>query len=87
MFGRSARKKRVANHDHAYEIHNVGADLQRQVCSICGQVSISASPPAGFRSARAGAEPVPDPPLTVVVDETVAPVGLSWQFADRRSRR
>ena len=89
MFGRSARKKRVANHDHAYEIHNVGADLQRQVCSICGQVSISASPPASLRSAPADAEPVlfQQPSLTIVVEETVAPVGLSWQFADRRSRR
>jgi hypothetical protein len=86
---RSARKKRSAKHDHDYVIHNVGADLQRQVCSICGQVNISASPPAGVRSTRADAEPVlfNQPSLNIIVDETVAPIGLSWQFADRRSRR
>lgn len=89
MFRRSARKKRSAKHDHDYMIHNVGADLQRQVCSICRQVNIGASPPAGLRSTIADAEPVPfsQPSLTIIVDETVAPIGLSWQFADRRARR
>ena len=67
----------------------VGADLQRQVCSICGQVSIKASPPASIRPTIADAEPVlsQQPQLTVVVDETVAPAGLSWQLADRRTGR
>jgi hypothetical protein len=89
VFRRSARKKRVAKHDHEYVIHDVGADLQRQVCSICGQISISATSPASLRSAPADAEPVlfQQPSLTIVVDETDAPVGLSWQFAERRSRR
>jgi hypothetical protein len=90
VFRSSARKKRSGKHDHEYMIHNVGADLQRQVCSICGQVSISASPPVGFRprsAAAAGPLHSTDPPLTIVIDEVVAPVGLSWEFADRRARR
>ncbi len=87
MFRLSTRKKRSAKHDHEYVIHNVGADLQRQVCRICGQVNISASRPVGLRSTSAEAEPVlfSQPSLTIIVDETVAPIGLSWQFADRRA--
>lgn len=89
MFRRSARKKRAPKHDHDYVTHNVGADLQRQVCSICGQISISASPPAGLRATSNESGPqTAEPPLTVVIDEeSIEPVGLSWQFADRRSRR
>ena len=89
MFRRFATKRRSAKHDHEFVVHNVGADLQRQVCSICGQVSIKASPPAGIRPTIADAEPVlsQQPQLTVVVDETVAPAGLSWQLADRRTGR
>lgn len=87
MFRRSARRKRFAKHDHEYVINNVGADLQREVCSICGKICINASPPAALRAALAETEPVPDPPLTVVLEEAGQPVGLSWQFADRRARR
>jgi hypothetical protein len=88
MFRRLATNKRSAKHDHEYVVHNVGADLQRQVCSICGQVSINASPPASVRPAVKEPERVfRQPSLMVVVDETVAPAGLSWQFADRRIAR
>ena len=89
MFRRFATKRRSAKHDHEFVVHNVGADLQRQVCSICGQVSIKASPPAGIRPTIADAEHVlfQHPPLTVIVDETVAPASLSWQYADRRTGR
>jgi len=89
MFRRSARNRRSGKHDHAYVVHNVGADLQRQVCSICGQVSISASPPIGVRPtpAAAASPQVDDAPLTIVLDKVVQPAGLSWQFVDRKARR
>ncbi len=88
MFRRFSTNKRSAKHDHEFVVHNVGADLQRRVCSICGQVSINASPPATIRPTASDPERVfRQPPLTVFLDETVAPVGLGWQFADRRTAR
>ncbi len=89
MFRRSAQKRRSTNHDHAYAVNNVGADLQRKVCTICGQVSIVALPPVDVRSTLADVTSslFGESPLTIVIDEAVQPAGLSWQFADRQARR
>lgn len=89
MFGTRAKNNRPAKHTHEYRVHNVGADLQRQVCGSCGDVSINPLPPKSVRSSLVEAEPVlfSQPKLAVVLDEVADPVGLSWQFAERRSRR
>lgn len=89
MFRRSAQKRRSTKHEHAFVINNVGADLQRQVCTICGQVSIVALPPVDVRSTLADvtASLFSESPLTIVIDEAVQPAGLSRQLADRPARR
>jgi len=89
MFRLSARNSRSAKHTHEYRVHNVGADLQRQVCSSCGQVSISSAPRPSLRSIVTDANPrlSHNDDFTIVIDETAQPVGLSWRFGERRTRR
>lgn len=38
------------DHDHTFVTHNVGADLQRQICGECGHVSINPTPPVSVRA-------------------------------------
>lgn len=84
MFKRSAQKNRAAKHTHEFSTCSIGADLQRQVCCICGQVSIASLPPTDLR-------PTTTNPangwLTVVIDEAEQPVGLSWRSGEQGARR
>jgi hypothetical protein len=89
VFGTSAKSNRSAKHTHEYRVHNVGADLQRQVCGSCGEVSINPLAPTSVRRSSAELQPIlfGRPKLAVVLDEVAAPVGLSWRFGERRARR
>ncbi len=44
------RSASQADHEHEFATQNVGADLQRRVCSACGYVSINLSEPTSIRS-------------------------------------
>ena len=50
MFGRSRKAARPTSHIHEFSNHNVGADLQRQVCRVCGHITINPIPPTDLRS-------------------------------------
>ena len=89
MFKVGVRKNRSAKHTHEYRAHGAGADLQRRVCAGCRQVSIETLPPTSLRSTTADSDPglFAKTKVTVVIDEVVEPVGLSWRFGERRARR
>lgn len=88
VFRRSNRKHRSAKHTHEYRAHNVGADLQRQVCITCGHISITPLPPAGLRSGVPEPEQTlsPNESLSVVIDETDQPLEASGQGGGRSSQ-
>ncbi len=44
------RSASQADHEHTFAAQNVGADLQRRVCSECGYVSIKLAEPSDIRS-------------------------------------
>lgn len=89
MFKRSNRDPRSAKHSHQFSVHNVGADLQRQVCGSCGRVSIKPLPPPDLR-----AEMLVAPnglfnksQMTVRLEAAIERVPTGPRFGERRTRR
>jgi hypothetical protein len=50
MLKRSTRKTKPAKHEHDFRTHNIGADLERQICRGCGHISINSLPPLDLRA-------------------------------------
>ena len=50
MVSLSKRGSLGKDHEHTLATQNVGADLQRQICTECGHVSINPTPPSSIRT-------------------------------------
>jgi len=89
MFGRNRREARPPKHIHEFTGQNVGADLRRQVCVVCGRISINALPPTNLRSEvleiKSGL--FGNHPLTVQLAEAMEPVLRRPGFGERRTQR
>ena len=89
MFGRNRKAARPTSHIHEFSNHNVGADLQRQVCRVCGHITINPIPPTDLRSEIHEAQTglLGGSPLAVRLGEAMEPVLGQRQPGERRSRR
>jgi len=89
MLKRSTRETRSDKHTHEFNVHNVGADLQRQVCRTCGHVSINPLPPPDLRAAVLDVKTglFSNSELTVRIVEAIEPVLSVRRFGERRNRR
>ena len=89
MLRQNRREARSAKHIHEFTNHNVGADLQRRVCRVCGHISINPIPPTDLRSEMLEVKTglFGGCPLALRLADAMEPVLGQPRSGERRSRR
>ena len=89
MLRRSTRNARPTKHTHDYLAHNVGADLQRQVCRSCGHISINPLQPLDLRAELLDVEVglFRNSESTLEIADALEPVLSPFRFEERLARR